>query len=791
MTPIPLKISTQPAASPVAPGSTSGNQQLATSNFSQSFQISGMNCASCVSHVEKSAKKVAGVQSAQVNLATGKATVTFDPAQTTAAAIAQSITASGYPAEPLTLNPFAPLTPAPLNPARRSPWRTRAAIALILRLPLELAHWLHLALHHGMAMSEPPPLFWASVAASTIAILYVGAGFYRGAWNALRRGTTNMDTLIAMGATVAFGYSLLALLGHLLNWWPEPKAYYFMESTGLLALISLGHWLESRARASAGSAIAQLMNLAPQTATKLTTEDKPIEIPLADVQIGDRLLIRPGDRVPTDAVILDGTAAIDESMLTGEPIPAARSPGDRVIGGTVNTDGRLVIRAEKIGSETALARIVQLVESAQAAKPPVQRLADQISAIFVPAVLIIAALTGIIWFAIARHHNWPPSQTWPTIANAVCSVLIIACPCALGLALPAALMVSTGLGARRGILIRDLDALQHAEKIDTILFDKTGTLTEGHPTVQSIESPDPTQTLKIAAALAQFSTHPLSKAIVTHAQASIASLPTLTDFRSHPGAGLSAQLGPDPILLGTSEFLRSNKISLPDTNSDGPSVHVARAQRFLGTIHFSDRIKPDAAATIAELKQMNLRPILVTGDIAQSAQSVADAVGISEIRSQVKPADKAAIVKEFQNGNSPPRVVAMVGDGINDAPALAAADLGIALAAGSDIAKESGGIILIGSSLRAIPAAIRLSRQTMRVIRRNLFFAFIYNILAIPLAAAGLLNPLIAAAAMALSDLTVIGSALLLRRADLFGPNPPQAISPSADSAKLSPKNKP
>ncbi|HTW93489.1 MAG TPA: heavy metal translocating P-type ATPase [Tepidisphaeraceae bacterium] len=767
--------------------------------------VSEMSCASCVAHVEKAAQKIPGVQSCRVNLATGRATISFDPQKTNPAAIAKAITAAGYPAAPAndshsTRN--SELGTRNSNPTRNSEpgtrnsqkWFFRAIVGIALWLPVELIHWsLMLA---GYA-TEPHWLLALSVISSTLAIVYVGAGFYRGAFGALRHGTTNMDTLIAMGATVAYGYSLIALLGHLAHLWPHPAAYYFMESAGLLALISLGHWLESRARDSAGSAIRQLLNLAPQTAIKLTTEDKTIEIPLAQVAVNDRLLVRAGQRIPTDGRILDGAAAIDESMLTGEPIPVTRSTGDTVIGGTLNTDGRLVIRAEKIGSETALAQIIQCVESAQSAKPPVQRLADRISSVFVPTVLCLALLTGVTWFFIAAAQDWPAAETWATIANAVCSVLIIACPCALGLALPAALMVATGLGAQHGILIRDLEALQHAEKIDTVLFDKTGTLTEGHPAVTTIQTtPEPSaaqpvstdHALALAAAVAQFSTHPLSKAIVAKAQLKNLPLPAITEFRSHAGLGLTARAPDGLILLGSDTFLASNGVPVPPSGAT-TVAHIALNGRHLAAIHFSDPIKPYAAAAVAELMRMNLRTVLVTGDRPEAANAVAASVGIPEIRANVQPAEKAKIVKEFQNSaSSAPHQVAMVGDGINDAPALAAADLGIALASGSDIAKESGGIILVGSALHSVPAAIRLSRLTMRTIRRNLFFAFFYNILAIPLAAAGLLNPLIAAAAMALSDVTVVGSALLLRRANL-APTPslptPSAPFPVAKIAPL------
>jgi len=426
-----------------------------------------MNCASCVNHVTKGAMSVSGVQKADVNLALGRAVVTFDPTVTDPTAIAASITASGYKATvsaPATADVPAAHAGDGHDPAhghdhgggdgQTSAWGRRMVVGLILWFPLELTHWVMVSVHGQMEM---PAVVWTSLVTSTIAIVYIASAFYRSAWKALRHGTSNMDTLISLGASVAYGYSLIALLGHIGGLWPAPAAYYFMESSGLLALISLGHWLEAKARRSAGSAISQLMTLAPATALKLDANDQTSEVPLSAVHLNDRLLVRPGDRIPTDGVVTDGHGAVDESMITGEPLPTTRKIGDAVIGGTLNLDGRLVIKATKIGAETALAQMVELVESAQSAKPPVQLLADKIAAVFVPVVLGIAVATGIGWYIFAAGHGWEAGKTWADVANAVCSVLIIACPCALGLALPAALMVGTGMGARRGILIRDLD----------------------------------------------------------------------------------------------------------------------------------------------------------------------------------------------------------------------------------------------------------------------------------------------------------------------------------------------
>jgi Cu+-exporting ATPase len=579
-----------------------------------------------------------------------------------------------------------------------------------------------------------------------------------------------------MGATVAYVYSLGALIGHLARGWPLPDLY-FTESTGLLALISLGHWLEARARESAGSAIRELLNLAPVTAIRLRDSVQE-PTPVQELQVGDIIVVRPGDRVPIDGVVADGRSSIDESMITGEPLPIVRSVGDTVIGGTQNVDGALRVRVTNVGSETALAQIVKLVETAQSSKPAVQKLADRIAAVFVPSVLTIALFTGVGWYAWGAVHHWDSPHAWGVIAKAVCSVLIIACPCALGLAVPAALMVGTGMGAKRGILIRDINALQTAQKIDTVVLDKTGTITQGKPVVSSIEplaGLAPAEILRLAASAEQYSEHPLAKAILTKAREGGIDLVDPESFSSEPGAGVIAQIDGKRVLVGSDSHLSSTGVSPVPRGQDARAAETRvlvavddGTATAIGIIHITDQIKPDSAKAIAELHAMKLRTVLLSGDNESAARAIAQQVGIDDVRANVKPAGKADAIRQLQNPKSqianPKLKVAMVGDGINDAPALAQADLGIAIGSGSDIAKETGDIVLVGGSLQGIATAIRLSRATMRTIRQNLFFAFLYNVLAIPLAALGLLNPLVAAAAMALSDVTVIGNALLLRR---------------------------
>jgi Cu+-exporting ATPase len=752
------------------------SQSTATASDVQqaSFSVEGMNCASCVAHVEHAASRTPGVQSCDVNLARGRAVVRFDSSQTNPEQIAKVISKSGYPTTP----EHAGHDAAAREHARMEhqhgearSWLRRAVIGLALWFPVEATHWLLQLLGtahaHHRALSW---MDWAALLTSTIAIVYVGSAFYRSAWAALKRWTSNMDTLIAMGTTVAYGYSVVAMAGHLAGWWNTLPHLYFMEATGLLALISLGHWLEARARQSAGRAIHELLELAPATARRVERESGTLsEVPVAELHVDDVVLVRPGDRVPIDGVVIEGQSSIDESMLTGEPLPVQRKIDDPVIGGTVNHDGALKVRVTKTGSETALAQIVKLVEHAQSTKPAVQRLADRIAAVFVPSVLAIALLTGIGWYIFG---NPDPATRWGQVALAVCSVLIIACPCALGLAVPAALMVGTGRGARMGILVRDIDALQMAEKIDTVVLDKTGTLTRGRPAVTRViplNGSNEAEVLQLAAAAEHYSSHPLAAAIVRAARERELPIQDVDDFNSEPGFGVTARINAMSIHVGNWEFVEKQGHPPDDIFEHLPApgsthVHVLRDLGRVGIIEIRDELRSDSADAVETLRRMKLKTVLLTGDNRQTAESIAGQVGIDDVRAEVKPDGKAEAVRALQSRQLR---VAMVGDGINDAPALAQAELGIAIGSGSDIAKETGDIVLVGGSLHGIATAIRLSRATMTKIRQNLFFAFFYNVLAIPLAAAGLLNPYIAAAAMALSDITVIGNALLLRRAKI------------------------
>ena len=761
----PISMPTSPADSP------------APALSEVALDVAGMNCASCMAHVTKAALAVPGVGQAQVNLARGRAAVRFDAARTGPEAIAQALTAAGYP----TAAPRAKVGAAQAEEDRLARqtvhmrgWARRAALGVALWLPVEALHWaLTLAGQHHVAWMDV-----LALAASSVAMVAVGGAFYKNAFAALARKTTDMDVLIAIGASVAYGYSAVGWGGAVAGLWAKPEHLYFMEAAGLLAFISVGHWLESRARQSAGRAIHELMQLAPATALRLEELDakQPVEIALEEVRVGDTLLVRPGDRIPTDGLVLRGTSGVDEAMMTGEAVPVLRSPGDALIGGTVNQDGPLVMRATRVGSETALAQIVQMVETAQNSKPPVQQLADRISAVFVPVVLGLALLTGAGWFVAGQMNHWDSAVTWGKIANAVCSVLIIACPCALGLAVPAALMVSTGMGAKRGILLRDMDALGQAEKITTVVFDKTGTLTEGKPQVAHVMTMaglDENELLRLAASVGQANAHPLAKALVAEAAKRDLRLAAVEHGLDIPGEGMSATLEGRALQVGSPAWMEklghfkvdaaARRVEEETTRRAAASTLVWLAEDgrgILGAIALADPIKPDAAAAVSRLRAMGIQSVLLTGDHAGAAARIAKEAGITEFHAGVKPADKKRWIEARQAKGEK---VAMVGDGINDAPALAQADLGIAIGSGADAAKETGGVVLVGGSPLLVPAAIGLSRATMRAVRQNLFLAFAYNALAIPLAALGLLNPLVAAACMALSDVTVIGNALRLR----------------------------
>jgi Cu+-exporting ATPase len=599
---------------------------------------------------------------------------------------------------------------------------------------------------------------------------WLGARFYRAGWAALKDRSGNMDLLVALGTSAAYGLSLYGLLtesphgGHS----GASPTLYFESSAAVITLVLLGKWLEARAKRQTLGALAALKALRPDTA-RVRRNGQDTEVPLARLQHGDLLVVRPGERMPADGRIAEGQSLVDESMISGESLPQSRGPGDAVVGGSVNGEGLLLVTVTALGAESTLSRIVRLVENAQARKAPIQRLVDQVSAVFVPVVIGIALLTWLVWGVAAG--DW--SQA---LIHAV-AVLVIACPCALGLATPAAIMVGTGVAARHGLLIKDAEALEQARAVTTVVFDKTGTLTEGRPHLRALtplEGLSESEALSLAAALQQGSEHPLGRAVREAAAQQALPLPVATDTRAVPGRGIEAQVKGRPLMLGSQQWLVSLGVPAQMLDAASASAHdggmtvswlAARREgqppQPLALLAFGDRLKPEAAQAVAQLRAMGLRTVMLTGDNRAAAEAVASSLKLDEVHAELMPEDKAQRVAALRSGGAH---VAMVGDGINDAPALAAADVGLAMGGGTDVAMETAGVTLMRGDPRLVAQAIGISRATVRKIRQNLFWAFVYNLLGIPLAALGLLNPVIAGAAMALSSVSVLGNALLLKR---------------------------
>ncbi|HEY0954613.1 MAG TPA: heavy metal translocating P-type ATPase [Roseateles sp.] len=725
---------TGPAMSTANPASTLHETTL---------QVSGMSCASCVRRVEKALQAVPGVQAASVNLATEKASVQALP-NVPAAALTAALDRAGYPASVVERN--APPPPA-AEPTGLPAWWPVAAGA-VLTLPLMLPMLVGLAL--------PGWLQWLL---ATPVQFVLGARFYRAGWHALRAGSGNMDLLVALGTSAAYGLSVYLLLRH-----PGHAHLYFEASAAVITLVLLGKWLEQRAKRQTTDAIRALNALRPTTARVLRGEAE-VELPLADVRVGDLVSVRPGDRIPVDGEIVSGSSHVDESLITGESLPVAKAPGGRVTGGAINAEGALTVRTTAIGAETTLARIIRLVESAQAAKAPIQRIVDRVSAVFVPVVLLIAAITFAGWW-------WHAGDVEQALVNAV-AVLVIACPCALGLATPTTLMAGTGVAARQGILIKDAEALELAHAVSVVAFDKTGTLTVGQPAVVAVEPADGTaraEVLALAAALQRASSHPLAVAVQQQAQAEQLTVPKADDAQALPGRGVEGRVDGQHLALGSSRLLHERGLDagpLHDAaqrlEAEGRTVSWLLAEdRVLGLLAFGDRVKDTAAAAVAELQSRGIRTVMLTGDSRGAAAGVARQLGITDVRAEVLPADKAATVQQLRG--EPGAVVAFVGDGLNDGPALAAASVGFAMAGGADVATEAAGVTLMRGDPRLVADALDISRRTLAKIRQGLFWAFAYNVIGIPLAAFGLLNPVIAGAAMAFSSVSVVANALTLKR---------------------------
>ena len=743
------------------------------------LDVTGMTCANCARHVVEVLQSVPGVRSAAVRLEANQASVRWAAgAEQNVPAVIRAVEEAGYGASVADVRAREP------GESRLGGWQLNLWVGVLGTSPLMLGEWV-------LRLGVKPWFQWCSFALAGAVQILAGARFYRGAWGQLKVGRSNMDTLVALGSTTAFAYSAWALLS-------RPGGHvYFMEAAAIITLISLGHWLESRVSARASSALRQLLDLAPALARRREPNGTETEVPVAELRAEDLVTLRPGDRVPTDGAVVEGDSAVDESMLTGESAPVDKTTGSHLYAGTVNINGRLVVRVTATGEETALAHIIAAVQRAQTSRANIQRLGDRVSSVFVPLVVAVALAAGLCWglapdWARQVHDSlvpflWaaqPPEGPLAAAFIIAAGVLIIACPCAMGLATPAAIMAGSNAAAQRGILIRDGVALEKAGRVTAVLFDKTGTLTSGKPEVVKVwekgeggevrnpKSEIQGSDLRLAAALASHSSHPISQAVARLSSDG----PALADWQEVRGAGVQAKFEtnhqlPVTARLGSIRWLEESGVELApgkayiaDWASQGATVVGLAIENSLhGIFGVKDAVKPGAREVVQELERQGLRTYLVTGDNSLTARSIAGQTGIrpENVFAQVRPEEKAELVRKLQQQG---QRVAFVGDGINDAPALEQADLGVAVSRASDVAREAADIILLRSEIEAVPESLGLARATLRTIHQNLFWAFFYNAIGVPLAALGFMSPILCAAAMGLSDLVVIGNALRLRR---------------------------
>ena len=703
--------------------------------------ITGMTCASCAARVEKRLNKLEGV-TATVNFASEHAAIDYSPQSVSLEDLIGEVEGAGYGAM---------LPEEVIDEDSARPYRRRLVLAVVLTVPLLLWSW--------VPASRPSNWQWISLVLATLVVFYAGWPFHRAAVANARHGVTTMDTLISLGTLAAWTWSAIVLFGGIAT------NVYFDTAASITALILLGRYLETNAKHRSGEAIRKLLELGAKE-VRVLHDGVEVLVPIERLAVGDHFVVRPGEKVATDGIVETGTSAVDQSMLTGESLPVDVGPGDAVAGATVNTSGRLVVRATRVGSSTALAQITQLVADAQAGKAPVQGLADRVSAVFVPVVITISALTLVGWLLIG-------GVAATAAFTAAVAVIVIACPCALGLATPTALMVGTGRGAALGIVIKGPEVLEHTRQVTTIVLDKTGTLTEGRMEVTALVPADGVaddELIRLAAGAEDASEHPIARAIAAYGHEHLGSLPPVESFSARAGLGVEAVVDDQAVVVGRPSLLADWDLHLTEDlrgtvarleAAGSTAVVVAADGQVKGVVAVADRIKPTSRQAVAELRALGLTPVMLTGDSEASARAVAAEVGIDRVLAGVLPDDKAAEIARLQESGE---VVAMVGDGVNDAPALARADLGLSIGTGADIAIEASDITLVAGDLRAAGDAIRLSRRTLSTIKGNLAWAFGYNVVAVPLAIAGIVNPIIAAAAMASSSVFVVTSSLRLRR---------------------------